>query len=314
MVGSIAPNLHEGSRSEYLAQYVFSSFGTAIPVPHPEDSGIDIYCTILERDGQRAWPRAYFSVQVKSAIDPWVFNSAEDIRWLIEHPLPIFLCIVLKSEARILVYNTTARFAAWAMPIHQKHLTLIPGTETKAMPVAGGWVEGESFQLRAPILNFTVQEILDDTFRKQVMEVLKLWIGYDVENLFRIKCGIHHFQVPYEYETNSTKVTGFTEQGGPLDNESFLLAQKRLTELLRVVAFHHHRKNELLSAAVYAMALRHLSTHFKVGEFTPHDSHLHGKINRAFETNRYAYDAVDSLLQTVKDTLSGHGITDAPVC
>jgi hypothetical protein len=30
--GSIAANLHEGSRSEYLAQFVFSSFGTAIPV------------------------------------------------------------------------------------------------------------------------------------------------------------------------------------------------------------------------------------------------------------------------------------------
>jgi len=54
MVGSLAYNLHEGSRSEYLAQYVFSSFGTAIPVPHQEDSGIDIYCTILEREGQRA--------------------------------------------------------------------------------------------------------------------------------------------------------------------------------------------------------------------------------------------------------------------
>jgi hypothetical protein len=27
-VGSLAINLHEGSRSEYLAQYVFSSFGT----------------------------------------------------------------------------------------------------------------------------------------------------------------------------------------------------------------------------------------------------------------------------------------------
>jgi hypothetical protein len=58
MTGSIAANLHEGSRSEYLAQFVFSSFGTAIPVPHQEDSGLDIYCTLLERDGQRAWPRA----------------------------------------------------------------------------------------------------------------------------------------------------------------------------------------------------------------------------------------------------------------
>ena len=39
-VGSIAANLHEGSRSEYLAQYVFSSFGTAVPIPHQEDTGL----------------------------------------------------------------------------------------------------------------------------------------------------------------------------------------------------------------------------------------------------------------------------------
>ncbi len=28
MIGAIPANLHEGSRSEYLAQYVFASFGT----------------------------------------------------------------------------------------------------------------------------------------------------------------------------------------------------------------------------------------------------------------------------------------------
>ena len=39
-------------RSEYLAQFVFSSFGTAIPVPHQEDTGIDLYCTLLEQQGK----------------------------------------------------------------------------------------------------------------------------------------------------------------------------------------------------------------------------------------------------------------------
>jgi len=72
MTGSIAANLHEGSRSEYLAQFVFSSFGTAVPVPHQEDSGLDIYCTLLEPLGKRSWPRAYYSVQVKSTMEPWV--------------------------------------------------------------------------------------------------------------------------------------------------------------------------------------------------------------------------------------------------
>ena len=51
MVGSLARGFHEGSRSEYLAQFVFSSFGTAIPVPHQEDTGIDLYCTLLEQGG-----------------------------------------------------------------------------------------------------------------------------------------------------------------------------------------------------------------------------------------------------------------------
>ena len=162
MTGSIAANFHEGSRSEYLAQFVFSSFGTAIPVPHQEDSGLDMYCTLLERDGQRAWPRAYYSVQVKSTMAPWVFGSPESVRWIIEHPLPIFLCIVQKPEARILVYHTTPRFAVWALPTHPNRLELIPGTDTKSNTVdAGDWSTGDTFNLKAPILNFTIQKVLD---------------------------------------------------------------------------------------------------------------------------------------------------------
>src|SRR6266851_4926565 len=106
MPGGIAANLHEGSRSEYLAQYIFASFGTAVPVPHPEDTGIDLYCTITDRVGNLAWPRFYFAVQVKSTSDAWTFPSEESVRWLIEYPLPIFLCIVDESSARIRLYHT----------------------------------------------------------------------------------------------------------------------------------------------------------------------------------------------------------------
>src|SRR6266436_3960727 len=162
MTGSIATNLHEGSRSEYLAQYVFSSFGTAVPVPHQEDTGLDIYCTLLEREGRRAWPRAYYAVQVKSNMEPWIFDGAESVRWIIEHPLPIFLCVVLKADARLLVYHTTPRFAAWASPTHPDRLVLVPGMKTEAHTV--GWGEGNTFTLDAPILNFTVAEILEGDF------------------------------------------------------------------------------------------------------------------------------------------------------
>jgi hypothetical protein len=312
MTGSIAANLHEGSRSEYLAQFVFSSFGTAIPVPHQEDSGLDIYCTLLEREGQRAWPRAYYSVQVKSTMAPWVFGSPESVRWIIEHPLPIFLCIVDKPGARILVYHTTPRFAVWALPTQPTRLELIPGTETKAHTV--GWVTGDTFKLEAPILNFTVEQVLDGEFRTQVAEVLKFWIEYDVENLFRIKSGIQHFRVPADYETNTTKFRAWTGQGRGFREESLLLAQGRLKELLGHIASHYYWKNDMMNAAIYALALRHLSPMGYAPPFDPHDAHLHMALNNYFGMSppSYLYQACDSLLKLVKDELARHGITELP--
>ncbi len=312
-VGSIATNLHEGSRSEYLAQYVFSSFGTAVPVPHQEDTGLDIYCTLLERDGPRAWPRAYYSVQVKSTMEPWTFASRESVRWIVEHPLPIFLCIVLKAEARILIYPTTPRFAAWILPLHKNLLELIPGTETRARPIETTWEVGSSFELKAPILNFTIQEALKDTFRARIAAVLKLWIDYDMENIVRIKCGIHHFQVPYEYETNSADVMrGRSEFGGPFSEQSLQKAKAVLKELLGHITKHHYDKNELVDAAIYATALRRLSPDYQPGEFISHDTFLHTKLNELFGMNppTHTYQAVDALLQMLIEKLAQHGISD----
>jgi hypothetical protein len=314
MTGSIAANLHEGSRSEYLAQFVFSGFGTAIPVPRQEDSGLDIYCTLLEPVGQRAWPRAHYSVQVKSTMKPWVFDGAESVRWIIEHPLPIFLCIVQKAKARILVYHTTPRFAVWALPTQPHRLVLIPGTKTKAYTVNWAGDAGDTFKLEAPILNFTIQEILDPEFRAHVADVLKFWIDYDMENLFRIKSGIHHFRVPHDYETNTKKFKGWTGQGGNFREESLPLAQSRLRELLGHIATHYYRRGDMVNAAIYAMALRQLSPQGWSGPwpFDPHDPLLHGKLNNLFgmEPEAYLYKACDSLLKMVKDELARHGITD----
>lgn len=298
MIGSIAANLHEGSRSEYLAQYVLSSIGTSIPVPHQEDSGLDLYCTLLERIGQRAWPRAYFSVQVKSTLDSWVFDGTESVRWLIEHPLPVFLCIVLKKEARILVYATTPRFAAWADVEQPTRLELIPGTETTAETIRWASDGDSTFLLAAPILDFTIQNALDDEFRLQIAAVLQHWIDYDVDNLARIRNGVHALFAPYAYSTNSTKFTGGTKSmGGQFRDESAEVAAKRLAELLGLFASHHHRKDDMVSAAIYALAFRHLVPDSKTG-FNPHDHSLHVRLNELFGVDKgsYVFKACDEIL------------------
>ena len=41
MVGAVARNLHTGSRSEILANYLFSGWGTVSPVRRQDDYGME---------------------------------------------------------------------------------------------------------------------------------------------------------------------------------------------------------------------------------------------------------------------------------
>src|ERR1700724_567716 len=89
--GATAANFHEGSRSEILADYLFSAWGTVTPARRQSDYGLDLYCTLTETIGHRARVQEYFSVQVKSSDGAlWAFNDTASIKWLVDHPLPLF--------------------------------------------------------------------------------------------------------------------------------------------------------------------------------------------------------------------------------
>jgi hypothetical protein len=200
MPGSTSANFHEGSRSEYLAQYIFASFGTAVPVPHQEDTGLDLYCTLTERIGQQIWPRAYFSVQVKSDASAWRFPNPDSVRWLVENPLPVFLCVVDKRDASLQIFHTCPRFYAWSLPPLPESLELTPGTRGDGECVQ--WKDGTSYSLSAPILAFTITEIQNDAFKEQAKDVLKYWLDVEEQNLRRVKSGILGCSMPYKYKTN----------------------------------------------------------------------------------------------------------------
>lgn len=179
--GSYAPNLHEGSRSEYLAQYIFSTFGTSLPVLHQEDYGVDLHCTISERKGQRAWPVAYYSVQIKSTDEPWQFEGRESVQWLVDYPAPLLYCIVNKESAQIRVYQTMARLGGAVMSQLPDNVALIPGSEGEGHVEMAGDGAG-NFQLGAPILQFNVAELMDDVQFEQFRKVLYFWVLNDLDN------------------------------------------------------------------------------------------------------------------------------------
>src|SRR5207253_2742121 len=101
---------------------------------------------------------------------------------------------------------------------------------------------------------------------------------------------------------------------GRFREESLLLAQTRLKELLGLIATHYYHKNDMVSAAIYAMALRQLSPMGYSRPFGPHDTHLHIELNRlmGMQSQNYLFEACDFLHKMVKDELAKHGITDPP--
>ena len=257
-IGSLAANCHEGTRSEYLAQYIFSSFGTSIPVPHQEDSGIDLYCTLLQRVGQRAWPSHYFAVQVKSTDDPWQFTTADSVRWFVQFPLPFFFCIVTKKEARLRIYHTSPQLYVWSSPAPIESCTLIPGDGNAGRCTQ--WEASAAFSLSAPILNFTVAEALDEAFQQHAKSVLEYWISVDDCNRHQVRTGLLQFAMPPYYVTNEVPTaTGVVIQGkGTADPSELGLAIQRIADQLAWITGQLFNREDLAGALRGALLFRHL--------------------------------------------------------
>jgi hypothetical protein len=194
--------LHEGGRSEYYALLAFSSLGTAIPVPRQEDGGLDLYCTLTEGNSKRAWPRAYYAVQVKSDESPWVINDERSVEALVHFPLPLFLCVVTKKAQRLRVYHTSPRFHVWTNSSYPSCVHLLPGKLGKDEASETQWADGEAFRLGVPILDFRVHAIEQGSIRDLAKTILMYWAGVDQENLHLVRHGLRSFIVPGEYETN----------------------------------------------------------------------------------------------------------------
>jgi hypothetical protein len=223
MAGSVAANFHEGSRSELLADYLFSTWGTVTPVRRQDDYGVDLYCTLTARSGQRAVVTGHYAVQVKSTTDPWVLNDEQSVRWLIEHPTPLFLACVDKAAGVLQLYHLMSRFYVWAMGTLPARLELRPEDVQD-----GGFVSwqhgegGESFSLSAPILRATIADLVNgaalDTFR----EVLACWVQFDRENCDLVRQGLLRFRMPHTYRVNEVPKGGLVEQGLSTPEQGFL--------------------------------------------------------------------------------------------
>lgn len=258
MPGAVAANFHEGSRSEYLAQYVFSSWGTAVAIPHQEDHGLDLLCALTERSGQLAWARSVYTVQVKSGLSVWEFNGEESVRWLIEHPLPLFLSVVDKVSRRVRIYQTAPRFWIWAVGALPSRVALIPGEEDKGR--AAQWAGNYELSLSAPILDFTVDSTNDPAFREKIVQILDFWIRVDGLNLTRIRSGLRRFSMPQFYKPNEMILSAWeTHWLTKATEEQVQQSLHYIQEAVHWLGSQLYRKGDINGAVKAAILLDHIN-------------------------------------------------------
>lgn len=220
MTGSYARNCNEGTRSEILADYLFSSWGTVTPVRANNDYGVDLYCTLADMIGLRGVVRHYFVVQVKSDSKPWLFDYPESVEWLIEYPSPLFLGVVDKKNGTLCVYHVMARFLAWAYGQLPQRLELVPGDGDAGR--FSEWGQGGIISLQAPILRVRLSDLIDDNRMRHLRSVFEHWVTMDRENCDLVRRGLARFRMPAEYSTNEIPPKTLIERGARIPAPEFL--------------------------------------------------------------------------------------------
>ncbi len=220
MPGSYAGNLKEGSRSELLADYLFSQLGAVTPVRRQDDIGVDLYCTLSDRIGPLNVVRDYFVVQVKSGLDPWLFKDELSVKWLVEYPNPLFLACVDKKKGSVAVYHVMPRFHLWALGTLPKELSLQPEEYKDGTFVR--WESGEFFSLSAPIIHATISDLTNDDTMDHLGAVLRHWVSIDRDNCDLIRQGLLRFRMPDSYRVNEIPARAIGELGYAMPEPKFL--------------------------------------------------------------------------------------------
>jgi hypothetical protein len=220
VTGAVAANPHEGSRSEVLADYLFSGWGTVTPVRRQDDFGVDLYCTLTERIGQRAIVTDYFVVQVKSTNEPWRFNGVHSVKWLTQYPQPLFLAWVDKKAGTLSIYHVMPRFLVGSMRPLPKQLELRPEQIDDGKFVE--WTNGTHFSLSAPILRVTLPDLLDTGMMTRLRDVFTEWVRMDRDNCDLVRHGLLRFRMPGAYKVNESPLGSIAEMGNAFPDISHM--------------------------------------------------------------------------------------------
>jgi hypothetical protein len=202
--GVTARNTRQGFRSEYIARYIFSAFGTAVEVSQGNDIGLDILCNLTSFNGLLIFYKSSYGVQVKSNEDDFVYTGKQATTWLSMLEYPLLLASVDKKSGRIKIYST------WNL---NRFLLSLHTNDENSFPDQIKFITSDDDQLGdpelngnipvgKPILDFEFSDIDDPEKYDAYYKVLDEWLEFDNRNYSLRRAGVPLTFGYIKWETN----------------------------------------------------------------------------------------------------------------
>jgi len=202
--GVTARNTRQGFRSEYIARYFFSAFGTAVEVSQGNDIGIDILCNLTKFNGLLITVKSSYGVQVKSSDDAFTYAGKQATTWLSNLEYPLLLTSVDKKNSRIKIYS------AWNI---NRFLLSLNSDDEQTFPEEIKFITSNDEELGEPningtipvgkpILDFEFSDIDDPDKSENYFNVLEEWLEIDNRNYLLRRSGVSCAFGYTKWETN----------------------------------------------------------------------------------------------------------------
>jgi len=210
--GITARNTRQGLRSEYIAKYIFSAFGTAVEVTSGNDIGIDLLCNLTFDQGKLIVYKSTYGIQVKSRGAEFKYSGKVATGWLSKMEFPLLLVEIDKGQSAVKVYSTW-NLNRYILGLHTDEEGSYPDEVIFDTTITDVLTEPDCTKgivpVGKPILEFNFTDIDDSLTCNNLCSVLNDWLEIDDKNYAMRRAGVSMAYGYTKWETNKKP----TEQG-----------------------------------------------------------------------------------------------------
>ena len=110
MAGRLGKNLRQGHKAEDLGIMFLRNFCAVAQLRQEDDIGIDAVATLLREEKGLLYAENTFFAQIKSKSVSEILYEGNELNWLINQDLPLFIISIDKEEDDIKIYTTNPAY------------------------------------------------------------------------------------------------------------------------------------------------------------------------------------------------------------